>query len=253
MSETEDERARRLLTARIDRNLPRRFYKQVAVGESETGFDIQLDGRAVKTPLKRPFAVPSRDMAHAIAAEWDAQETHIDPSSMIVTRLANTAVDRVRGDEARIVAELREFAGSDLVCYRAGTPDPLVARQALHWDPILDWVKATHSVQFICVEGIVHHAQPDTALAAISKALTAENEFRLTAIHNITTLTGSTLLAMMTAAGAFSGEAAWAAAHADEDWQIEQWGSDEEAEDPQTGFRCDHAVLGDVLSVVLTR
>ena len=230
MSETEDERARRLLTARIDRNLPRRFYKQVAVGESETGFDIQLDGRAVKTPLKRPFAVPSRDMAHAIAAEWDAQETHIDPSSMIVTRLANTAVDRVRGDEARIVAELREFAGSDLVCYRAGTPDPLVARQALYWDPILDWVKATHSVQFICVEGIVHHAQPDTALAAISKALTAENEFRLTAIHNITTLTGSTLLAMMTAAGAFSGEAAWAAAHADEDWQIEQWGSDEEAE-----------------------
>ena len=230
MSETEDERARRLLTARIDRNLPRRFYKQVAVGESETGFDIQLDGRAVKTPLKRPFAVPSRDMAHAIAAEWDAQKTHIDPSSMIVTRLANTAVDRVRGDEARIVAELREFAGSDLVCYRAGTPDPLVARQALHWDPILDWVKATHSVQFICVEGIVHHAQPDTALAAISKALTAENEFRLTAIHNITTLTGSTLLAMMTAAGAFSGEAAWAAAHADEDWQIEQWGSDEEAE-----------------------
>ena len=230
MSETEDERARRLLTARIDRNLPKRFYKQVAVGESETGFDIQLDGRAVKTPLKRPFAVPSRDMAHAIAAEWDAQETHIDPSSMIVTRLANTAVDRVRGDEARIVAELREFAGSDLVCYRAGTPDPLVARQALHWDPILDWVKATHSVQFICVEGIVHHAQPDTALAAISTALTAENEFRLTAIHNITTLTGSTLLSMMTAAGALSGEAAWAAAHADEDWQIEQWGSDEEAE-----------------------
>jgi len=230
MSETEDERATRLLTARFDRNLPKRFYKQVAVGEGESGFDIQLDGRSVKTPLKRPFAVPSRDMAHAIAAEWDAQETHIDPSSMIVTRLANTAVDRVRDDEARIVAELREFAGSDLVCYRAGTPDPLVARQALYWDPILDWVKATHSVQFICVEGIVHHAQPDTALAAISTALTAENEFRLTAIHNITTLTGSTLLAMMTAAGALSGEAAWAAAHADEDWQIEQWGSDEEAE-----------------------
>jgi chaperone required for assembly of F1-ATPase len=230
MSETEDERATRLLTARFDRNLPKRFYKQVAVGEGETGFDIQLDGRSVKTPLKRPFAVPSRDMAHAIAAEWDAQETHIDPSSMIVTRLANTAVDRVRDDEARIVAELREFAGSDLVCYRAGTPDPLVARQALYWDPILDWVKATHSVQFICVEGIVHHAQPDTALAAISTALTAENEFRLTAIHNITTLTGSTLLSMMTAAGALSGEAAWAAAHADEDWQIEQWGSDEEAE-----------------------
>lgn len=230
MSETEDERARRLLTARIDRNLPKRFYTDVTVGEGETGFDIRLDGRTVKTPLKRSFAVPSRDMAHAIAAEWDAQETHIDPSTMIVTRLANTAVDRVRGDEQRIVAELRDFAGSDLVCYRAGTPHPLVARQSMHWDQVLDWVKATHNVQFICVEGIVHHTQPDTAIAAVVEALAAENEFRLTAIHNITTLTGSTLIAMMTAAGAMTGEDAWAAAHADEDWQIEQWGSDEEAD-----------------------
>ena len=230
MTETEDERARRLLTARIDRNLPKRFYKQVAVGEADTGFDIRLDGRVVKTPLKRSFTVPSRVMADAIAAEWDAQETHIDPSTMIVTRLANTAVDRVRDDEARIVAELTDFAASDLVCYRAGTPDLLVARQAIYWDPVLDWVKATHGVQFICVEGIVHHAQTDTTLATVSKALSAEDEFRLTAIHNICTLTGSTLLAMMTAAGALSGEEAWAAAHADEDWQIEQWGSDEEAE-----------------------
>lgn len=230
MTETEDERARRLLTARFDRNLPKRFYKQVAVGECDTGFDIRLDERLVKTPLKRAFAVPSRDMADAIAAEWDAQETYIDPSTMIVTRLANTAVDRVRDDEARIVTELTDFAASDLVCYRAGTPDPLVACQAMFWDPVLDWVKTTHSVRFICVEGIVHQAQPDTALTAISNALTAEDEFRLTAIHNITTLTGSTLIAMMTAAGALSGEEAWAAAHADEDWQIEQWGSDEEAE-----------------------
>jgi len=95
---------------------------------------------------------------------------------------------------------------------------------------VLDWVKATHGVQFVCVEGIVHHAQPEPSLATISQALTAEDEFRLTAIHNVTTLTGSTLIAMMTAAGAISGEDAWAAAHADEDWQIEQWGSDEEAE-----------------------
>lgn len=230
MTESEDDRARRLLTARIDRNLPKRFYKQVDVGECDAGFDIRLDGRIVKTPQKRAFAVPSRGMADAIAAEWEAQETHIDPSSMIITRLANTAVDRVRGDEARIVAELVDFAASDLVCYRAGTPDPLVARQAMHWDPVLDWIRQTQGVQFICVEGIVHHAQPDTALAAVSKALAAEDEFRLTAVHNMTTLTGSVLIAMMAAAGRLSGEDAWAAAHVDEDWQIEQWGSDEEAE-----------------------
>ncbi len=230
MSETEDERATRLLTARIDRNLPRRFYKTVTIGETDSGYDIRLDDRVVRTPLKRDFAVPSREMAQAIAVEWEEQQTHINPATMIVTRLANTAVDRVRDDEMRIVGELTGFAASDLVCYRAGSPEPLVKRQALHWDPVLDWMKSAHGVQFVCVEGIIHHAQADTVLATVSQALQAEDNFRLTAIHNITTLTGSTLIAMMTAAGALSGEAAWAAAHVDEDWQIEQWGSDGEAE-----------------------
>lgn len=230
MIETEDERAKRLLTARIDRNLPKRFYKKVTIGETAGGYDIRLDDRVLKTPLKRNFTVPTRKMAQAIADEWDAQQTHVNPATMIVTRLANTAVDRVHGDEARIVSELADFAASDLVCYRAGSPDPLVGRQASHWDPVLAWVKSALGVQFVCVEGIVHHAQPDTAIAAIADALSNETQFRLTAIHNMTTLTGSTLIAMMVGSDALPGEEAWAAAHVDEDWQSEQWGRDDEAE-----------------------
>jgi len=231
MAETEDEKATRLLTARFDRNLPKRFYKQVSVGETENGFDIRLDDRVVKTPLKRAFTVPSRQMAAAIAAEWQAQETHINPATMIVTRLANTAVDRVRDDGARIIGEIRDFAGSDLVCYRAAGPTPLIERQARHWDKVLDWAHQRHGARFVCVEGVMHADQPETALEAVAQALKAENEFRLTAIHNVTTLTGSALIALMMAAGALPGEEAWAVAHCDEDWQIEQWGSDYEAEE----------------------
>jgi chaperone required for assembly of F1-ATPase len=231
MAETEDEKATRLLTARFDRNLPKRFYKKVTVGEADGGFDIRLDGRIIKTPLKRAFSVPSRPMAHAIAAEWEAQETHINPATMIVTRLANTAVDRVMGDEARIVDEIRDFAGSDLVCYRAEGPTSLVKRQIASWDKVLDWVHETHGCRFVCVEGVVHAEQPQASLDTVAKALAGEDPFRLTAIHNITTLTGSALLAMMTAAGALTGAEAWATAHSDEDWQIEQWGSDYEAEE----------------------
>ncbi len=230
MIETEDERAKRLLTARIDRNLPKRFYKKVTIAETAGGYDIRLDDRVLKTPLKRNFTVPTRKMAQAIADEWDAQQTHVNPATMIVTRLANTAVDRVHGDETRIVSELADFAASDLVCYRAGSPDPLVRRQAAHWDPVLAWVKSALGVQFVCVKGIVHHAQPDTAIAAIADALSNETRFRLTAIHNMTTLTGSTLIAMMVGSDALPGEEAWAAAHVDEDWQSEQWGRDDEAE-----------------------
>ena len=40
----------------------------------------QLDGRSVKTPASKAFAVPSRGIAEAIAAEWRAQVEIIDPT-----------------------------------------------------------------------------------------------------------------------------------------------------------------------------
>jgi chaperone required for assembly of F1-ATPase len=185
---------------------------------------------SVKTPLKRALVMPGEAMARAVAEEWDAQETHVDPMAMIITRLANTAIDRVAGDEARIVDEIVQFSASDMVCYRADTPDSLVGRQGAQWDPVLDWAHQTLGCRFICVAGVMHQAQPDTSLEKLREALSAESPWRLTAIHNMTTLTGSALVAVMTGAGALDAEAAWAAAHVDEDWQIEQWGEDKEAQ-----------------------
>jgi chaperone required for assembly of F1-ATPase len=229
-TETDDQRARRLLTRQEQTNLPKRFYKLVEVAPVEGGHEIRLDGRPVKTPLKRALVMPGEAMAHAVAAEWDAQKTYIDPVTMMMTKLANTAVDRVHGDEDRIIAEIVQFAGSDLVCYRAEAPVSLVDRQAQTWDPVLDWARDTHGARFICVAGIVHQAQPEPSLERLAGALKAENPFRLTAIHNVTTLTGSALLALMLAGGGTDAEIAWAAAHLDEDWQIEQWGEDAEAQ-----------------------
>jgi chaperone required for assembly of F1-ATPase len=228
--ETEDERARRLLTRQEQVNLPKRFYKQVSVAPAENGFAVHLDGRPVKTPLKRSLVMPGETMAEAVAAEWDAQGTHINPAAMIMTKLANTAIDRVSGDEARIVGEIVDFAGSDLVCYRADRPDGLVARQAQHWDPVLGWIRDAHGCKFVCVAGVMHAEQPSGSLDALRAALSEEGAYRLTAIHNLTTLTGSALIAMKVAAGALDPQAAWLAAHVDEDWQIEQWGEDEEAQ-----------------------
>jgi chaperone required for assembly of F1-ATPase len=228
--ETEDERARRLLTRKEQVNLPKRFYKQVSVTQADGGFEVQLDGRPVKTPLKRALVMPGEAMAKAVADEWQAQETHIDPGAMIITRLANTAIDRVAGDEGRIAGEIVQFSASDMVCYRADAPDSLVARQAERWDPVLDWAHRALGCRFICVAGVMHQAQPEGSLDKLRTALDRESPWRLTAIHNTTTLTGSALVGMMVAAGELSGDDAWAAAHVDEDWQIEQWGEDEEAQ-----------------------
>ena len=61
----------------------KRFWKQATAEACDGGFCGKLDGRAVKTPAKRPLVVPTLAMAQAIAAEWDAQEgpvsyTHLD-------------------------------------------------------------------------------------------------------------------------------------------------------------------------------
>lgn len=207
----------------------RRFYKTVAVTGTEAPFSVALDDRPLRTPLKRALDLPTKALAEAIAGEWDAQSEKIDPQSMPLTKLANTALDRVASDRDRIIGEIVDFVGSDLVCYRAEKPQGLVERQAKSWQPMLDWARAALGADFQVTEGVVHIAQPQASLEAARGWLAQQSSWRLTAIHNVTTLTGSALLASMACGDVLPGSEAWAAAHVDEDWQIEQWGWDEEA------------------------
>jgi chaperone required for assembly of F1-ATPase len=208
----------------------KRFYKDVAMEPGEGGHTLHLDGRRAMTPGRNPLSVPHKLLADAVAAEWEVQGEHIDPSSMPVTRLANTAIDGVasRCDEVR--GEVLAYAGTDLLCYRAGDPEGLVKRQRAAWDPVLTWVEQRYGVRFVLAEGIVHVQQPEATLAAVTAAVGAFDEpFRLAGLHLTTTLTGSALIALALAEGALDIETAWAAAHVDEDWNIFQWGEDAEA------------------------
>jgi chaperone required for assembly of F1-ATPase len=211
------------------RPLPRRFYKSVTVGEAGAVHRILLDGKAMHTPAKAMFAVPTRALAEAIAAEWEAQVEHIDPATMPLTKLANSAIDGVRGPEAAVREDIAKYAAGDLVCYRASQPEPLARRQADLWDPILAWSRDALGAPFVMAEGIMLVAQPKAAKAALARALAGYGAFALTALHVMTTLTGSALLALAYARGRLSVEEAWASAHVDEDWQISRWGEDAEA------------------------
>ena len=207
----------------------RRFYKKVAVTGTAAPFSVTLDERSLRTPLKRALDLPTKRLAAAVASEWAAQAEKIDPHSMPYTKLANTAVDRVNSDRERIMSEIVDFAGSDLVCYRAEKPRDLIERQSRAWQPVLDWARATFAAEFLVTEGIVHIEQPSRSLGAMRDYLGSKSPWALTALHNMTTLTGSALIAAMACDGAILPAEAWLAAHVDEDWQIEQWGSDEEA------------------------
>src|SRR5262245_38909680 len=203
----------------------KRFYGQADVTETAGQFAITLDGRAVQTPARKPLAAPSRSLAELIASEWNSQDTVVDPASMPLTRLANTIIDGVAASKREVAAEITKYLGGDLLFYRAETPDGLVARQASAWDPILNWARDKLGARFVLSQGVVHVAQPENALAAAATAI-PDDPWRLGALHAVTTLTGSALIALALMSGEISIEQAWAAAHVDEDWNMEFWGRD---------------------------
>lgn len=210
--------------------LPKRFYKAASVVPIEDSYAVHLDGKPVRTPGRALLALPSERAALLVAGEFDAQEEVIDPVSMPVLRLVNTAIDGVAADPQAVLEDVLRFASSDLLCYRADGPEGLVERQNAHWDPVIDWAQSELSARFNLAEGVVHVAQPREALAVLGAHLARRTEpVRMAALHVMTTLTGSALLALAVEAGALESEAAWVAAHVDEDWQIEQWGQDAEA------------------------
>jgi chaperone required for assembly of F1-ATPase len=209
--------------------LPLRFYKRAEIVAGPEGHAVRLDGRPVRTPGKRPLAVPTAALAEAIAEEWRGQGARIDPASMPLTRLANTVIDAVVERMAEVRADALKYAASDLVCYRAEHPAELTALQARHWDPILAWAQRVLGATFQTAPGITHRSQPQPALDAVRQRLEALDAFRLAALHELTTLSGSVLIALIVLDGKLDADAAWAAAHVDEDWQIRQWGEDFEA------------------------
>ncbi|OWV75115.1 ATPase [Rhizobium sp. R339] len=212
--------------------LPKRFYSEVAVAEHEDGFAITLDGKLVRTPARQALAVPTEALARLVAAEWEAQSEVIDPITMPVTRLVNTAIDGIATNTQAIFEDILRFSSTDLICYRAEGPERLVERQAERWDPVIDWAANDLGARFILVEGVMHHEQPREATAAFAVTLKRhESPMALAALHTITTLTGSAILALAFAEGRVTMEEAWSLAHLDEDWTIEHWGSDEEAEE----------------------
>lgn len=211
--------------------MPKRFYKTVEVGLSnDNKFTVLLDGRTVRTPAKAVLTVPTRRVAELLAAEWDAQVEHLDPTTMPVTRLANTALDGVAPDVRAVFNDIMNFAGTDLLCYRAADPRGLVERQAEQWDPVLAWTAEALKARFILAEGIIHQQQPAAALAGYAEALRRyATPLGLSCLHTITSLTGSAILAIAFADQHLFAEQAWRLAHLDEDWQIEHWGTDAEA------------------------
>jgi chaperone required for assembly of F1-ATPase len=229
--------------------LRKRFYKDAGVSETPEGFTITLDGKPVRTPGRHPLAAPVRPLAEIMAAEWDAQKEAIDPMSMPMTRLANSIIDGVAINTKAVADDIAKYFGSDLLLYRASFPEELIARQAQHWDPVLRWAADDIGAHFILAEGIMHVAQPERAIEAARSAL-PEDAWRLAALHVVTAVTGSALLALALAHHARDAAQIWAAAHVDEDWNGEQWGEDQEVTERRAARLRDFEAAAQVLKAL---
>jgi chaperone required for assembly of F1-ATPase len=229
--------------------LRKRFYTSADIGEAEGGFTVTLDGKPIKTPSGRTVIVPVRSLAERMAAEWNAQGEFIGPLTMPVTRFANSVVQGVTDNVAAVADDVAKYFGSDLLFYRAGHPEGLVAREARHWDPILFWAAETLGAHFILAEGVMHVRQPESAIAAVRGALPGD-PWAIAALHLVTTLTGSALLALALLHGVIDPDQAWAAAHVEEDWNAEKWGVDGEVAARKAAKLVDFNAIAAVLEVL---
>ncbi|MDB5698447.1 MAG: ATPase [Alphaproteobacteria bacterium] len=226
----------------------KRFYKEVSVEPLEGGCQILLDRRPVRTPARMPLSLPSLALADAIADEWRRQGEKIDPRTMPLTGLANAAIDRILPDPAAFARGLAAYGESDLLCYRAEGPAPLIAREERLWDPLLAWARHRFDVDFETTSGILHRPQPKRTIEQLARAVTAMDPFVLAALSPLVTISGSLVIALALAEGAIDLDTAWAAATVDESWQAEKWGEDAEAsarhEARRKEFAAAHRLLG---------
>jgi chaperone required for assembly of F1-ATPase len=220
---------------------PKRLYKIAQASAMEDGFTVRLDDRPVRTPARAKLIVPTLALAQGLADEWNEQGEHVIPQIMPLNRMAQSAIDLISKNLDGVTADLATYAGTDLLCYRAETPADLVRRQAETWQPWLDWAAEVYGARLVVTEGVIAVRQSQVALDRMKAAVRAYDHFRLAALQQAVTITGSLVLGLALARGALDAEVASRAAELDESYQIDRWGDDPEAANRRTRARRDLA------------
>ena len=217
----------------------KRVYREVQVASAGEPWRIMLDARELQTPARHPFLLPNQGLAEAIASEWRAQAEKINPGTMPLTRLAATAIDRIRSHRQKTIDDIVGYAETDLVCYRAERPADLVTRQTASWQPLVDWATLRFDAPMLVVTGVIPRRQSPAVAAALRAALAGVDEFWLSALQEVTTLCGSIVIGLALRERRLDAEAAWRASQLDESYQIEKWGEDVEAARRRADIRRD--------------
>jgi chaperone required for assembly of F1-ATPase len=208
----------------------KRFWKDVETASEGDGWGVTLDGKPLRTPARNALVVPTAGLAEGVAEEWRAASETVDPRGMVLTGLANAAIDQVAPDRTEFAQVLARYADADLACYRAEGPRPLVEWQAREWDALLSWARRRFDVDFATTIGVIHVAQPKATVERLAHEVTTLDPFRLAGLSPLVTIGGSLIAGLAVLEKALTPDSAWTAVSVDEAYQLEQWGSDTEAE-----------------------
>ena len=228
----------------------KRFWKSVQAVQSDGGWGVELDGKPLRTPARVPLQVPTEKLAQAIVAEWDGVSGEIEPRAMPLTGLANAAIDRISADKKAFADGIARYAEADLACYRADGPPGLIERQTALWDELLAWGRRRFDVDFRTTSGLLHVDQPLATVEQLAHAVAALDAFRLAGLSPLVTIGGSLIAALGVLEEAFTPPQAWSAVSVDDHWQLEQWGSDAEAEAALENRRTDFTAAARFLELL---
>lgn len=231
----------------------KRFYRQVEVAAAQGGWQVTLDGRAIRTVKGAPQIVPSEALARALAAEWDAQGDKIDPHTLPLRDMADYAIDVIAPDCAAAIEKIVTYGDTDTLLYRADPDEPLYARQQELWEPIVAAFEARHGVTFVRVSGIIHRDQSAATMATLRKAVGAHDPFTIAGIEAMSALAASLITALAATCPDADCEALWQAASLEEEWQADQWGREEEAEERRAKRAGDFLKAAELVRLVQAR
>ena len=205
----------------------KKFYKNVDVQflEEKNLYGVLLDGKRMHTPQKTPLLLPTMKLAQAVAAEWkDQLEETINLNNMPLTRHACTAIDRVEPQTDTTILEIANYICSDVVCYRAVSPQDLVDQQKAGWSPMVEWFEEKFNIELKITDGVNYVTQPVENINRFRDTLKTLSAFHLSALSVLIKGMGSVVLSMAVLYDRLSVEDAYALSLIDERFQIKFWG-----------------------------
>ncbi len=212
----------------------KRFYETVSTDKVDGGWQVTLDGRAIKTVGGLPQIVPSSALAKAMADEWASQGDELDTATLLLRDAADHAIDIIGAGRELAITKLLTFAETDTLCYRADPDEALYRRQLERWEPLVKQIEAKHGIKLERTSGVMHQAQTAEALTKLRVYLSQMDDFALSALTTATSLAASLCAGLAALEEDADADAIWALANLEEDWQAEQWGWDAAAEELRT-------------------